>query len=153
MADGPKNPFDEDDDQNYMKKDGANPDSSSGIKNPSEGDFNKKSDILPDGTRRRDLDVEKGGLEMELDVRDRNGDVWDERSQEVDRMGSIDPLNDSASKRSMIWRLKRKRRRESKMQEQIEVNYEAMEAEKSTKFRDKINHQRSSGNNNDGRSV
>ena len=153
MFDGPKNPFDKDDDQSYIKKDEETIDQSSEVQNPSEGDFNKKNDILPDGTRRRDLDVEKGGLESELDVRDRDGDAWDERSEEVDKMGSIDPLNDTSSKRSMIWRLKRKRRREEKMQEQIEVNYEAIEAEKSSKFRDRINHQRSNSHNNGGRSI
>ncbi len=41
-------------------------------------------------------------------------DVWDDRSEEVDKMGAIDQLG-SSGKKSMIWRKKKEKMEEKKM--------------------------------------
>ena len=41
-------------------------------------------------------------------------DVWDDRSEEVDKMGAIDQLG-SSEKKSMIWRKKKEKMEEKKM--------------------------------------
>lgn len=75
----------------------------------------KSSAIRPEGNQQRNLDREVGGTEegkvgseKENDERQEvhTKDAWDDRSEEVDKMGSHIPLG-STAKKSMIWRLKK----------------------------------------------
>ena len=62
--------------------------------------------IRPEGNQQRNLDRETGGLEKEEYKEKSIKDVWDDRSDEIDREGAIDQLG-SAAKKSMIWRHKK----------------------------------------------
>jgi hypothetical protein len=77
--------------------------------------FVKSSAIRPEANQQRNLDREVGGTEegkvgsekandelQEIHTKD----IWDDRSEEVDKMGSHIPLGSNA-KKSMIWRLKK----------------------------------------------
>lgn len=75
----------------------------------------KESGIRPEGNQQRNLDREVGGTEEgKIGAEQENKelqeqhikDAWDERSEEVDKMGSHVPLKGS-SKESMLWRLKK----------------------------------------------
>jgi LPXTG-motif cell wall-anchored protein len=73
----------------------------------------KDKSIRPEGFQQRNLDREVGGLEegdkglketkkVEAEIKD----VWDERSDKIDEIGSIDQLGGSG-KESMTWKLKK----------------------------------------------
>lgn len=73
----------------------------------------KDNAIRPEGFQQRNLDREVGGLEdgikgpketkeFEPEIKD----VWDERSNEIDEIGSINQLG-GHDKESMTWRLKK----------------------------------------------
>jgi hypothetical protein len=70
--------------------------------------------IKPEGYQQRNLDREVGGLEAGEDsvkeikekIEHHIDDVWDKRSDEIDKIGSIDPLA-GHDKESMTWRLKK----------------------------------------------
>ncbi len=81
----------------------------------------KSAGIRPQSNQQRNLDREVGGTEegkkgseKENDARVEAHikDVWDERSEEVDRMGSFNPLAGSA-KQAMLW-LNKKRKLDAK---------------------------------------
>ncbi|OFW80156.1 MAG: hypothetical protein A2887_06905 [Alphaproteobacteria bacterium RIFCSPLOWO2_01_FULL_40_26] len=92
----------------------------------------KAEGIRPQSNQQRNLDREVGGTEegkvgLEKENKERVEasikDVWDDRSEEVDRMGSFNPLA-STAKKSMIWRLKRSKL-SKKDQEKLEEAAEA----------------------------
>jgi len=75
--------------------------------------------IRPEGYQQRTLDREVGGLEEGKKGTEKQAqeeqkhhhekhveDVWDKRSDEIDKIGSIDPLA-GHDKESMTWRLKK----------------------------------------------
>ena len=73
------------------------------------GIFDKlKNFIFPKSNKQRDLDSEVGGLEAKEQKKSNEKDVWDERSEEVDKMGSTDTFNTTGMK-SVIWKQKRAR--------------------------------------------
>lgn len=91
--------------------------------------------IRPQGNQQRNLDRENGGLEEQEDVQQSSEkDVWDDRSDEIDRVGAIDQLG-STGKKSMVWRKKK----------------EKMDAKKHGKANDRDDH-KGSGKNYDSRS-
>lgn len=73
--------------------------------------------IRPESYQQRNLDREIGGLEegkkgveeKEEQLQKHIEDVWDKRSEEVDKIGAIDPLA-GGDKESMTWRLKKIKR-------------------------------------------
>jgi len=78
-------------------------------------DENLDHSIRPEGYKQRTLDREIGGLEEgknsvdqknESKVEHHVEDAWDKRSDEIDKIGSIDPLA-GHDKESMTWRLKK----------------------------------------------
>ena len=75
----------------------------------------RSSGIRPENSQQRNLDREVGGLEEGKTGSEKENkelheahikDIWDDRSEEVDKMGSHIPLG-STAKKSMIWRLKK----------------------------------------------
>ncbi len=91
---------------------------------------NLSNEINPKNNQQRNLDREIGGLENQAkkqinevggfedwqEKQESEKDIWDERSEEVDRMGSHNPLGTSA-KKSMIWRNKKKKMDDKKLSE------------------------------------
>jgi hypothetical protein len=74
-----------------------------------------KKDVIPDVKKRRDLDIETGGLEEGkkgvvdiVEIQKEIKDVWDNRSEEVDKMGSTDTFNTTGMK-SVVWKQKHDR--------------------------------------------
>jgi len=68
-----------------------------------------KTEIRPQGNQQRNLDRETGGLEENQEEKKeetKQKDVWDDRSEEVDRVGAINQLGGD-DKESMIWRIKK----------------------------------------------
>jgi hypothetical protein len=73
------------------------------------GFFKKiKNLIFPKQNQVRTLDNEVGGLEAKEDKGISSKDVWDDRSEEVDKMGSTDTFNTSGM-RSVVWNAKKNR--------------------------------------------
>jgi hypothetical protein len=70
--------------------------------------------VRPEGNQQRNLDRELGGVEVGEYKETGEKDVWDERSNQIDQEGSIDQLG-SAGKKSMIWRKKKEKIDEKKM--------------------------------------
>lgn len=66
----------------------------------------KNTAVRPQGNQQRNLDREIGGLEEKERKENNEKDVWDGRSEEVDRVGSINQLG-GGGKESMIWRIKK----------------------------------------------
>lgn len=82
--------------------------------------------VRPESNQQRNLDRENGGLEVEDKKKERKvTDVWDGRSEEVDKMGSINQLR-GTGKESMIWRLK-KAALDHKKQDKQEKKHSAKE--------------------------
>lgn len=104
---------DEEDDERFIKKD-SKEEQKSDIENAvqeaeSEGIFKKiKKDIFPKANQQRNLDNETGGVEEEKDSGKSEDDIWDDRSEEVDKMGSTDVFN-SSGMRSVVWKKKKER--------------------------------------------
>lgn len=69
-------------------------------------ELKKSGGVRPQGNQQRNLDREIGGLEAEEQKESSEKDVWDDRSDEIDKEGAIDQLG-SAAKKSMIWRNKK----------------------------------------------
>ncbi len=104
---------------------------------------NVTDSINPKKNQQRNLDRENGGLEKQAkkqinevggfenwqENQESKEDIWDDRSEEVDRMGSENPLGSSA-KKSMIWRNKKKKMDEKKL---LEVASEALLAKNAAK--------------------
>lgn len=107
--------FEEDDDQNFIKKDEPQEQ-----KEDEEKDVNAKEEkpkgifqkltefVFPKNNQQRNLDKETGGLETKKDKGISEKDVWDDRSEQVDQMGSTNVFQTSGM-RSVVWKQKRKR--------------------------------------------
>lgn len=107
--------FEEDDDQNFIKKDEPQEQKESEEKDVNtkeekpKGIFQKLTGfIFPKNNQQRNLDKETGGLEAEKDKGISEKDVWDDRSEQVDKMGSTNVFKTSGM-RSVVWKQKRKR--------------------------------------------
>ena len=87
-----------------------------------------KSFVFPKNNQQRNLDRETGGLEAEEDKGISASDAWDDRSEDVKKMGSKNVYNSTGVK-SIIWRMKKNKREE---QENIEVAMDAAAAAKTT---------------------
>ena len=94
------NSDEEDDDQNFIKKD----DLQEAIT-----DFKKNQNLIkPKNNQQRNLDRETGGLEEDEEKKEESEkDVWDDRSEEVDKMGATDTFN-TTSMKSVVWEQKQK---------------------------------------------
>jgi hypothetical protein len=113
----PKN--EEDDDERFVKKDSKEEQKQTETaekkiekveaKSEVQGFFSKlKKLIFPKSNKQRNLDLEFGGLEALEQKESSEKDVWDDRSEEVDKMGSTDTFNTTGVK-SAIWKQKRAR--------------------------------------------
>ncbi len=69
-------------------------------------ELKKSNGLRPEGNQQRNLDREIGGVEEHAYVETGEKDIWDDRSDEIDKAGAIDQLGSSA-KKSMIWRNKK----------------------------------------------
>jgi hypothetical protein len=105
----------EEDDQRFIKKDEASQDAESEqiseVKSQLDEiviDLKQSSAIRPEGYQQRNLDREIGGLEEEKIKQSSEKDAWDDRSEEVDKMGSTDTFN-TTSMKSTVWRHKKDR--------------------------------------------
>jgi len=98
----------EDDDENFIRKDEPQEE----VKKTEEKSFDiiskLKNLVFPKNNQQRNLARETGGLEVEKKKESSEKDVWDGRSEEVDKMGSTDVFNTSGM-RSVIWKKKREK--------------------------------------------
>lgn len=99
---------DEDDDQNFIRKDQPQDTKSEEIQGVIDGLKKLKNLIRPNSNQQRNLDRETGGLEEEEQKESSEKDVWDDRSEEVDKMGSTDTFNTTGMK-SVVWKQKKDR--------------------------------------------
>ena len=109
-----------------------------------------ETEIRPESHHQRNLSIETGGLEAQEQKNNKSEDIWDDRSEEVDKMGTeggIKSINTTA-KRSMLWRLKRKRL--DKEKEEISDKMEIAQNNRS-KLRDKVKNNKN--NPSPGRSM
>ena len=119
-ADKNNNPKNDEDDQVFIKKDDKQEsDKSSESKkdnrynNSNNKDTENKNSlfskirnfIFPKNNQVRTLDNEVGGLEQKENANSSSKDAWDDRSEEVDKMGSADTFNSTGIK-SFVWRAK-----------------------------------------------
>lgn len=106
----------EDSDQNFIKKDGEEKKLEDHLREFVEEENSEVQDIIselkniifPKNNQQRNLARETGGLEAEEKKEISAKDVWDDRSEEVDKMGSTDSFNTSGMK-SVVWKQKRDR--------------------------------------------
>ena len=83
-------------------------------------DLLRKNNIRPMANQQRNLDREEGGMEHEnKETESHTIDEWDTRGDEIIKMAESHPINNSTSKKSMLWNLKRKKLQEKKIQEEI----------------------------------
>ena len=83
-------------------------------------DLLRKSNIRPMANQQRNLDREEGGMEHEnKETESHTIDEWDGRGDEIIKMAESHPINNSTSKKSMLWNLKRKKLQEKKIKEEI----------------------------------
>lgn len=125
-----KKKLEEDDDEKFIRKDEPGkdePEEENNVKLGEEvqGIISKlKNFIFPENKQVRTLDHEVGGLEAEEQKATSSVDIWDERSNEVDQMGTDHAkVFNSSGMRSVVWKKKRER---------LEAE-EAMEAEEAPK--------------------
>ncbi len=100
----------EDDDQKFIKKEIVEQPQEEANKSQNTENIEASSQnaIKPESNQQRNLDREVGGLEDEEQKENSNKDVWDDRSEEVDKMGSTDTFN-TTSMKSVVWKQKRDR--------------------------------------------
>ena len=83
-------------------------------------DLLRKNNIRPMANQQRNLDREEGGMEHEnKETETHTIDEWDDRGEEIIKMAESHPINNSTSKKSMLWNLKRKKLQEKKIKEEI----------------------------------
>lgn len=100
-----------------------------------------KNLIFPKNNQQRNLTRETGGLESEEKKEISTKDAWDDRSEEVDKMGSTDTFNTTGMK-SVVWKQKRDRLRAKKeAKEQLRDAAEAGAAMASKKQRNSLTSQ------------
>lgn len=97
----------EEDDENFIRKDEPQEVAEKEEKSPDL--ISKiKNFVFPKNNQQRNLTRETGGFETEKKKESSEKDVWDERSEEVDKMGSTNVFNTSGM-RSVVWKKKRER--------------------------------------------
>lgn len=96
----------EEDDQKFIKKDGEVTEEE--VQEVIDDLKKARNLIKPEANQQRNLDREIGGLEQEEQKESSEKDVWDDRSEEVDKMGSTDTFNSSGMK-SAVWKQKQNR--------------------------------------------
>jgi len=97
----------DDDDQNFIKQDDTQ------IVPPEE---TTEPGIKPKNNKTRGLDTEVGGLEDKEQQGGSSKDAWDDRSEEVDEMGTSDVFN-TTGMRSVIWKKKKRKLNNQKLEE------------------------------------
>ncbi len=147
---------DEDDDQNFIKKDEAQV----GVEPQPEN----QAMVKPESNQQRNLDRETGGLEEEQRQETGEKDIWDDRSEEVDKMGSTDVFNTTGMK-SVVWKQKKDRLAKKRAEHQhAEAAGAAIEAQNKSKeksldnmgYVERLKHlkqDRSHQNNQGGRGI
>jgi len=113
----------EDDEPNFIKKDKTQEQEEEEAHEEAQeiiDNLKETYEIIPESNQQRNLDREVGGVEEgksalkeEKSSEKHVEDAWDDRSEEVDKMGSHNPLAGSA-KQSMIWILKKRKLDEKK---------------------------------------
>jgi hypothetical protein len=103
---------DEESDQRFVKKDEKKTEKKEEVDEVIEA--LRQSGVRPEGYQQRNLDNETGGLEAEERKEISSKDFWDERSEEVDKMGSVNAFQKSSIK-AMIWRYKKQKLEAKKM--------------------------------------
>ncbi len=99
----------EEDDQKFIKKEVVEQEEEAKKSQNTENiEANSENSIKPESNQQRNLDREVGGLEDEERKESSEKDVWDDRSEEVDKMGSTDTFN-TTSMKSVVWKQKRDR--------------------------------------------
>ena len=100
----------DEDEPNFIKKDDPEKKQESEMQEASDevAIAIKTNLIKPINNQQRNLDREVGGLEEEEQKESSEKDVWDDRSEEVDKMGSTDVFN-TTGMRSVIWKQKQNR--------------------------------------------
>ena len=154
-ADKNNNPKNDEDDQVFIKKDDKQEsDKSSESKkdnrynNSNNKDTENKNSlfskirnfIFPKNNQVRTLDNEVGGLEQKENANSSSKDAWDDRSEEVDKMGSADTFNSTGIK-SFVWRAKFNR---LKAKKNAKKSAEAADAIEMAKNNIRKNNQKSS---------
>jgi hypothetical protein len=104
---------DEDDDQDFIKLGEESKESkiNSAFRNLVDDlqDVKQKiSEFLSKKNQQRNLDRETGGFEAEEQRESSEKDVWDDRSEDVDKMGATDTFN-TTSMKSVVWTAKKNR--------------------------------------------
>jgi len=99
----------EDDDEIFIRKDQPEEEQTEEKEQESLGLVEKlKRLVFPKNNQQRNLARENGGLEADKVSGISAKDAWDDRSEEVDKMGSTDVFN-STGMRSVVWRKKKDR--------------------------------------------
>jgi hypothetical protein len=119
----------EDEDQKFIKKENFTE------LEQEEDEVQKDDSILPESHHQRNLDRETGGLEQEKRKEISSKDIWDDRSEEVDKMGSVNAFQ-KGSVKAMIWKYKKE-----KLEQEKENKKEAAQ-QGAEEIRDKANNQR-----------
>lgn len=96
----------QDSDQNFIKKDNHF-ENVTQSKEVQEVIDRLKNAIIPKNNKKRDLDLEVGGLEAQETKEEMKDDFWDERSEEINDMAA-DVFN-STSMKSLVWKKKKER--------------------------------------------
>ncbi len=104
-------PKDEDDDEKFIRKDEPEEEKNVKLSEEVQNIIGKlKNFIFPENKQTRTLDNEVGGLEAEEQKATSSEDVWDERSNEVDQMGTDHAkVFKSSGMKSVIWKKKKEK--------------------------------------------
>ncbi len=149
------NPKNDEDDQVFIEKDGEQ-ESDKSSKSKKDNRYNNSNNkdtenknslfskirnfIFPKNNQVRTLDNEVGGLEQKENANSSSKDAWDDRSEEVDKMGSADTFNSTGIK-SFVWRAKFNR---LKAKKNAKKSAEAADAIEMAKNNIRKNNQKSS---------
>jgi hypothetical protein len=106
-----KKKLEEDDDQNFIRKDEPEEEKDVKLSEEVQGIIGKlKSFIFPENKQVRTLNNEVGGLEAGEQKATSSEDIWDERSNEVDQMGTDHAkVFNSSGMKSVVWKKKKER--------------------------------------------
>ncbi len=106
-----KKKLDEDDDEKFIRKDEPEEEKDVKLGEEVQNIIGKlKNFIFPENKQVRTLDNEVGGLEAEEQKATSSVDIWDERSNEVDQMGTDHAkVFNSSGMKSVVWKKKKER--------------------------------------------
>jgi hypothetical protein len=123
-----KKKLEEDDDEKFIRKDEPEEEKDVKLGEEVQNIISKlKNFIFPENKQIRTLDNEVGGLEAEEQKATSSVDVWDERSNEVDQMGTDHAkVFNSSGMKSVVWKKKKERLdAEEAMEEEASKNKSA----------------------------